>query len=119
MKIRQDMQAGQEFCDNLAVVLQGVLADLDSAIALEAAAKAPSRAAAGSTKSKDADAKKQAKQAKSKAMTESSVSMTPLATTQPKIRENPNAETVAEGTTCDELTCLDYSSPKYTLLSIS
>ena len=100
-KIRQDMLAGKDFCDNLAIVLQGVLADLDGAIASDKAAKASKKAAsAGSSKSKDAESKKQTKEAKTKANAEPNVSTKPSAMTQPKVPENPSAETVAEGTTC-------------------
>ena len=98
-KIRQDMLAGKDFCDNLAIVLQGVLADLDSAIASEEAAKASNKAASGSAKSKDAESKKQHKEAKPNAKAESNVSTKLSGTTHPKVPENPSAETVAEGTT--------------------
>lgn len=98
-KIRQDMLEGKDFCDNLAIVLQGVLADLDSAIASEEAAEASNKAASGNAKAKDVESKKQIKEAKSKAKVESDVSAKPSATTQRKVPENPSAETVAEGTT--------------------
>lgn len=95
-KIRQDMLAGKEFCDNLAIVLQGVIVDLDRTIASEEAAK---KAAASSTKSKDGESKKTAKETKGKAKAESESSTKQAATPQPKVPDNPNAETVAEGTT--------------------
>lgn len=100
-KFRQDKLAGKDFCDNLAIVLQGVLADLDSAIASEEAAKASHKAASGNAKAKDVESKKQKqhKEAKPKAKAESNLSTKPSATTQSKVPENPSAETVAEGTT--------------------
>ena len=94
-KIRHDMLAGKDFCDNLAIVLQGVLVDLDRTIASEEATK---KAAASSTKSKDAESKKHAKETKAKTKAESEGSTKQAATTQPKVPDNPNAETVAEGT---------------------
>lgn len=94
-KIRQDMLAGKDFCDNLAIVLQGVLADLDKEIASDEAAKASKKA--GSAKSKDTESKKQTKEAKSKKSASSDASTKPLTTTQPNVPENPSAETVAEG----------------------
>jgi hypothetical protein len=103
-KIRQDMLAGKEFCDSLTMVLQGVLADLDNTIALEQAAKAARKAA---KKAKGADLKKKKpKEAKAKAQAESVAPVLPQATTTPKVPENLNAETVAEGATLrDQISC--------------
>ena len=97
-KIRQDMLAGKEFCDNLAFVLQGILTDLDSTIAQEDAAKAAANKAAPPSTKADKEAKRKAKEAKAKAKAAAAeAKANPPAAAKPKIPEDLNAETVADG----------------------